>query len=98
MLNPCEFLVFAGGSGLSVVAGIAFSFLVENWAWFGNLPPKGKRIAFLVICIVVGGIVTGLSYIPGLGCVPLGWWTVLLAVYNAFLAFGGGTMAATRKL
>lgn len=98
MQNPCEFLMFAGGAGLSVVAGVIFSFLVDNWAWFANLPGKAKRIAFLFICILIGGAVTGLSYIPSLGCTPLGWWGVLLAVYNAFMAFGGGTMAATRKL
>ena len=98
MDNPCEFLLYAAGAGLSVIAGVLFSFLVENWPWFASLPPRFKRLGFGVIAVVIGGAVLGLSYIPGLGCTPLGWWAVLLAVYNAFMAFGGGTLAHTRKL
>lgn len=98
MSNPCEFLTFAGGIGLSIVAGVLFSFLVEVWPWFASLTGKKKRYAFGVLSLVLGAAVTALSYIPGLGCTPLGWWGVLMAVVDAFMAFGGGTLAHSRKL
>ena len=98
MDDPCTFLQWAVSGGLSVVVGALESVLVEYWPAYGDLAPKWKRLVFLGLCLAPAALFTGLSYLPGLGCAPIGWWGALLAAWNVFLAFGAGTMAHTRKL
>lgn len=95
-MSSCEFVSYAATAGLSVVAGTLLSYLVEYFEGWERLSPKTKRALFGVLCLLVGGAGYGLSYV--LCPAPLDWWAVLVAIWNAFAAFGSGTIAHTRKL
>ena len=84
-------------NGVAAAAGVFLSWLIEFWPGYDALVPKWKRLAFFGICQVIP------LAAAGLGILTAGWsvaWeaTFWPAVLAGAIAFGGGTVAHTRKL
>lgn len=84
-------------NGIAAAVGVLLSVVVEYIPQYDALVPKWKRLVFLLFCFVVPLAAAGLG-IATCGW-PAGWeatfWPAVLA---GGIAFGGGTVAHTRKL
>jgi len=84
-------------NGIAAAAGIVLSALVEYIPKYDNLAPKWKRLVFLGVCFIIPLCAAGLAVLTT--GAPLSWeatfWPAVLA---GGIAFGGGTVAHTRKL
>lgn len=93
-----DFLVLLSSpNGIAAAAGIVLSVLVEYIPAYKELAPKWKRLVFLGVCFIIP------LAAAGLGIATVGWsasWeaTFWPAVLAGGIAFGGGTVAHTRKL
>ena len=94
-LQFCEFL---RGPGINTAIGVLLFFAVEWWPAFETLAPRMKRMAVLILCMVIPLLAT-LASVVSLG-LPLGdwsgtWWPAIVA---GAAAFSASTVAHTRKL
>ena len=84
-------------NGIAAAVGVLLSGVVEYIPQYDTLAPKWKRLVFFGFCFVVPLVAAGL------GILTCGWsltWetTFWPAVLAGGIAFGGGTVAHTRKL
>ena len=84
-------------NGIAAAVGILISWVAEYIPAYDAFAPRWKRLVFLAACFVVP------LAAAGLGCLTAGWpatWeaTFWPAVLAGGIAFGGGTVAHTRKL
>ena len=84
-------------NGVAAGVGVVVSWLVEYIPGFDGLDPKWKRLVFLGLCFIVPLAAAGLAILTT--GAPLSWeLTFWPAVLAGGIAFGGGTVAHTRKL
>jgi hypothetical protein len=93
-----DFLVFMRGPGINAAIGVLLFFAVEWWPAFETLAPRMKRMAVLILCMVIPLLATLLSVVT-LG-LPISdwagtWWPAIVA---GAAAFGASTVAHTSKL
>jgi len=93
-MSFCDFLSQAWvGPSLAVLAGIVLSFVAEYIPAYEALPAKWKRLVFFGACAVVAIVAWLLA--PLATCARPSWDVLVMAI---LAAFGGGTVAHTRKL
>jgi len=96
MAGICDWVIGLQGPALEAAVGFVLSFLAEKIPGWKDLTPAIKRLAFLGICLVVP------LAAAGIGVASCGQPATFETFWNAFLAgvaaFGGGTLAHTRKL
>lgn len=93
-----QFLEFLSQpNGITAAVGVLLSFAVEYIPKYDGLAPKWKRLIFLGACLLVPLVAATLGVLTAEW--PLAWEpTYWQAVLAGGIAFGGGTVAHTRKL
>ena len=92
-----EFLAYLEGPGIQVAFGILWSFLVERYPKWANMPSRDKRLLTLVLCMAIPLLATAVGVASGYqqNNWDLVWWPSVVA---GFVAFAASTATHTRKM
>lgn len=96
-LSLVAFLRWAGtGPGISLIIGVALSFVVEWFPGYAGLVPRVKRLGMLLVSFIIP--VVALVLLVLLQEVVFSWNAVYLALAAGFAEFYGSQIAHARRL